>query len=93
MQETVRNLDEAAIASAASAPVATFASPTAVRCVLFFFHLCSFQKVLSNLTNWNRHDTIYQSKKWRHIDTLITKFTQQVLSDSFTSREPTSEEF
>lgn len=29
--ETVRNLDEAAIASAASAPVATFASPTAVR--------------------------------------------------------------
>lgn len=34
MQETVRNLDEAAIAEAALAPVATFASPTAVRCVL-----------------------------------------------------------
>jgi uroporphyrinogen-III synthase len=29
--ETVRNLDEAAIAAAAAAPVATFASPTAVR--------------------------------------------------------------
>lgn len=36
LQETVRNLDEAAIAAAAAAPVATFASPTAVRYLLFF---------------------------------------------------------
>ena len=48
VQETVRNLDEAAIAAAASVPVATFASPTAVKCVLAF-HFHSFQKVLFSI--------------------------------------------
>lgn len=43
MQETVRNLDEAAIAVAASAPVATFASPTAVKCVITFHFLFFLQ--------------------------------------------------
>jgi hypothetical protein len=45
MQETVRNLDQAAIAAAASVTVATFASPTAVKCVLAF-HFFSWQKLL-----------------------------------------------
>lgn len=33
MQETVRGLDESTISEAAASPVATFASPTAVKCV------------------------------------------------------------